>query len=382
MYAERGIEPLLAKATRSFLLLGPRQTGKSTLIRRLGPDLEINLADEQTYLEFLRQPGLLKSAAAGHRTVFIDEIQRIPSLLNTIQVILDQDRRTKFFLTGSSARKLKRGQANLLPGRIFTYELGPLAHSELGVRFDVSQALQKGLLPGIYLEKDSATWRKLLRSYAATYLKEEIQAEALTRNLEGFSRFFDVICAASGSFMDFTKFASLASIERMTARRYFDVLADTLLIQRVEPFTRSAHRRLIQHPRYYVFDVGVLNGALGTFEVSRDRIGNLFEHLVLQLLHSELKARDLDYRLSVYRTEAGAEVDFVLELGKKVFAIEVKASRTVGKSDLRGLKSFAEFHGGAVTPVVVYQGERTLMMDGVTVLPITAGFAPLGLAPR
>ncbi len=240
MYTPRGIEPLLSKAARSFLLLGPRQTGKSTLIRQLKPDLEINLADEETYLEFLRQPGLLKNVVAGQRTVFIDEIQRIPSLLNTIQFLLDNDRRIKFLLTGSSARKLKRGQANLLPGRIFTYELGPLAHSELGDRFDAVRALQRGLLPGIYFEKEAGTWRKLLRTYASTYLKEEIQAEALTRNLEGFSRFFDVMCAASGSFIDFTKFASLAAIERMTARRYFDVLADTLLIHRIEPFTRSA----------------------------------------------------------------------------------------------------------------------------------------------
>jgi predicted AAA+ superfamily ATPase len=379
MYTERGIEPLLTKGTKSILLLGPRQTGKSTLIRRLQPDLEINLADEETYLEFLRQPGLLKNVAAGHRTVFIDEIQRIPSLLNTIQFILDEGRRTKFLLTGSSARKLKRGQANLLPGRIFTYELGPLAHSELEERFDVARALQKGLLPGIYFERESATWKKLLRTYASTYLKEEVQAEALTRNLEGFSRFFDVICAASGSFVDFTKFASLAAIERMTARRYFDVLVDTLLIHRIDPFTKSAQRRLIQHPRYYLFDVGVLNGALGTFEISQDRIGNLFEHLVLQMLLSELKAHDLDYRLSVYRTEAGAEVDFVLEVGRKVFAIEVKASRTVGKSDFRGLKSFVDFHGGAVTPAVLYQGARTFTVDGVLILPIVAGFGPLGI---
>jgi predicted AAA+ superfamily ATPase len=142
-----------------------------------------------------------------------------------------------------------------------------------------------------------------------------VQAEALTRNLEGFSRFFDVICAASGDFIDFTKFASLAAIERMTARRYFDVLVDTLLVYPVYPFTRSPRRRLIQHPRYYLFDVGVLNGALGKFEVSADRSGALFEHLVLQLLHSELKSRDLDARISFYRTEAGAEVDFVVELG-------------------------------------------------------------------
>src|SRR5512139_1207166 len=194
MYIQRNIQPKLATARKSYLLLGPRQTGKSTLIRSLKPELEINLADEETYVEFLRNPGLLKQRIRNAKTVFIDEIQRIPSLLNTVQYLLDQGRPPRFLLTGSSARKLKYGQANLLPGRIFTYQLGPLSLSELGSQFDLRKALRKGLLPGIYLEKDHETWTKLLRSYAATYLKEEIQAEALTRNLEGFSRFFDVAC--------------------------------------------------------------------------------------------------------------------------------------------------------------------------------------------
>jgi predicted AAA+ superfamily ATPase len=379
MYHERRIAAALARARKSVLLLGPRQTGKSTLIRRLEPDLEINLSDEETYLEFLRQPGLLKHVIGRSRSVFVDEVQRIPSLLNTIQYILDRGDGVKFYLTGSSARKLRRGRANLLPGRLFTYELGPLTCSELGEHFDESAALRKGLLPGVYTDPEPASWTKLLRSYATTYLKEEIQAEALTRNLEGFSRFFDVACAASGDFIDFTKFASRAAIERMTARRYFDVLADTLLVRSVEPFTKSTRRRIVQHPRYYVFDVGVLNGALKNFEVSGDRAGTLFEHLVLQLIVSEAASRDLDYRVSVYRTEAGAEVDFIVELGKVVFAVEVKASRIVDKGDLRGLKSFGEFYGRRHTPLVVYRGDRSLTIDGVEVLGLAKALAVLGL---
>jgi predicted AAA+ superfamily ATPase len=378
VYQERRISARLASARKSVLLLGPRQTGKSTLIRRLAPDLEINLADEETYLEFLRQPGLLKHAVGSSRTVFVDEVQRIPSLLNTIQYILDRGDRLKFYLTGSSARKLRRGRANLLPGRLFTYALGPLTCSELGDRFDVAKALQKGLLPGVYTEEDTATWSKLLRSYATTYLKEEVQAEALTRNLEGFSRFFDTMCAGSGDFIDFTKFASRAAIERMTARRYFDVLVDTLLIRSVEPFTKSAKRRTVQHPRYYVFDVGVLNGALRNFEVSGDRAGVLFEHLVLQLIVSEASSRDLDCRVSVYRTEAGAEVDFIVEVGRNVFAVEVKHSRSVARGDLRGLMSFRDFYGRRHTPLVVYRGDRTLTIDGVDILPIRQALAALG----
>jgi predicted AAA+ superfamily ATPase len=378
VYYERLISRLLASARKSVLLLGPRQTGKSTLIKRLAPDLEINLADEEAYLEFLRQPGLLKQVVGRSRTVFIDEVQRIPSILNSVQFILDRGDPIKFYLTGSSARKLKRGKANLLPGRLFTYELGPLTCSELGDRFDVPAALQKGLLPGVYTETDRSTWTKLLRSYATTYLREEVQAEALTRNLEGFSRFFDTVCAASGDFIDFTKFASRAAIERMTARRYFDVLVDTLLVRSVEPFSKSARRRIVQHPRYYLFDVGVLNGALRNFEISGDRAGNLFEHLVLQLIVSEAAARDLDCRVSVYRTEAGAEVDFIVELGREVFAIEVKSSRSVTTSDLRGLASFSDFYGRKHTALIVYRGERTMRVEGVEVLPVAQALAVLG----
>lgn len=370
MYLKRALTPRLASARRSFLLLGPRQTGKSTLIRTLAPELEINLADEETYLAFLRDPGLLKQRVRDARTIFIDEVQRLPSLLNTVQYLLDQNRPPTFYLTGSSARKLKRGQANLLPGRIFTYELGPLSLTELADRFSLRRALRQGLLPGIYLERDFETWSKLLRSYAITYLKEEIQAEALTRNLEGFSRFFDVICAASGSFVDFTKFASLASIERMSARRYFDILVDTLVVRAIEPFARSGRTRLTQHPRFYLYDVGVLNGALANFEASNDRIGSLFEHLVLQLIVSEFQGRDESVRLSVYRTEAGAEVDFVLERGHSVYALEIKATKKIGSGDLRGLKSFATFYGKAHTPLVIYMADQPARIDGVEILPL------------
>jgi uncharacterized protein len=371
MYIKRNLQLKLASARRSYLLLGPRQTGKSTLIRSLAPELEINLADEETYVAFLRDPGLLKQRIRNAKVVFIDEIQRIPSLLNTVQYLLDRENPPKFIMTGSSARKLKRGQANLLPGRIFTYELGPLSFSELGDHFDLHKALRKGLLPGIYLEKDHETWTKLLRSYATTYLREEIQAEALTRNLEGFSRFFDVACSYSGDFVDFTKFASLASIERMSAKRYFDILIDTLAVHAIEPFAKSQRVRLIQHPRFYLYDVGVLNGALNNFEASNDRIGKLFEHLVLQLIRSELQGRDEEIRFSVYRTQTGSEVDLILERKSALYAIEIKSTKKIGSGDLRGLKSFAAYYGKPHIPLVIYRGDHPASADGVEVLPVS-----------
>lgn len=373
MQYNRQLTKTIKKFNKSILLLGPRQTGKSTLIAGLNPDVTINLADEKTYLDFLRDPTLLAKILRGHRQIFIDEVQRIPSLLNTVQALIDRDKTLRFYLTGSSARKLKRGQANLLPGRVLTYQIGPLSVSEIGQDFNVDRILSVGALPGIFAEPNKELAQKILRSYSATYLREEVQAEALTRNLEGFSRFFDVIASRSGDFLDVTKFSSQAMIDRTSARRYFDVLVDTLILEPVPAFTKSSKRRLVQHPRYYFFDVGVLNGVLANFDVSADRRGNLFEHLCLQMITSEAKGRDEEIRISVYRTEAGAEVDFIVEKGKMVFAIEVKATKTIGSHDLTGLKSFRDFYGKKAQYLIFYLGERHQEVDGVQILPLHLG---------
>ena len=376
MHLRRQIIEIISRYKKSILLLGPRQTGKSTLIGQLKPDLVINLADEETYLSFLRDPGLLRRRITDQKTIFIDEIQKIPSLLNTVQALIDGDQSLRFYLTGSSARKLRRGHANLLPGRVLMFHLGPLCATELGGHFDIDRLLKLGALPGIYTEDNADLAQKVLRTYAQTYIKEEIQAEALTRNLEGFSRFFDVVAARSGDSMDFTKFSSQASIERTTARRYFDILVDTLVVESVGPFSKSGKKRLIQHPKFYFFDVGVLNGALSNFEVSSDRKGRLFEHLCLQMILSEAKSRDEDIRVSVYRTEAGAEVDFIVERNREVFAIEAKASKGIGSHDLRGLKSFAQYHRPAKS-MIFYLGEHPQLHDGIEILPFQQGLNSL-----
>ncbi len=377
MHINRQLVESIKKFKKSVLLLGPRQTGKSTLIASLKPELTINFSDQETYVNFLRDPGLLKAKIKSYKTIFIDEVQKIPSVLNTVQSLIDEDKSRQFFLTGSSASKLRRGQANLLPGRIINYELGPLSLTELNKRIDLNKLLSIGALPGIYLDFDEKLAKKTLRSYAATYLREEIQAEALTRNLEGFSRFFDIVTSRSGDFIDFSKFSSQAAIERTSAKRYFDILVDTLIVQSVGAFSKSTKRRLIQHPKFYFFDVGVLNGVLANFEVSPDRKGNLFEHLCLQMILSECKARDEEYRISVFRTESGLEVDFILEKGRRVYAIEVKATRTINNQDLRGLKSFKEFYGKSVNCMVFYMGDHSLEIDGIQIHPLVEGIKSL-----
>lgn len=378
MLTKRILSNEIIDTKKSVLLLGPRQTGKSTLIRSLNPDIEINLADQETFIQHISDPGLIKREIKDHKKIFIDEIQRIPSLLNTIQSLIDHNPQLQFLLTGSSARKLKRGQANLLPGRVLGYELAPLTHEELGIDFDENKAMQRGLLPGIYHEKSDVIAHKILKTYSSTYLKEEIQAEALTRDIEGFARYFQVIASRSGNFIDFSKFSSTAMIERTTARRYFDVLTDTMVIYPVEPFTQSKRRRLVQHPKYYFFDVGVLNGSLDNFGVSFDRVGSLFEHLFLQLVISSAKAHDDTIRVSVYRTEAGAEVDFIIEKKNELFAIEVKATKKIGAHDLTGLKSFRDFYKKKHTPIVAYLGEKELDYDGIIVCSLLKALSILG----
>ncbi|MCX6363592.1 MAG: AAA family ATPase [Actinobacteria bacterium] len=383
MYS-RCLRPSLQRSTSSVLLLGPRQVGKSTLMRSLDPDLEINLAHEPTFLSFASDPSELEArldalAPAKIHTVFIDEIQRIPGLLNTIQSILDRPRHgMRFLLTGSSARKLRRGEANLLPGRLHAYQMGPIVSAECDHRLPTPHALAHGTLPGILAEPDARDREKTLSTYAAIYLREEVQAESLSRSLEGFARFLTAIGEWAGAHLDLAKVAQAAQVPRQSAGRWFEVLEDTLLVVRADAFAKSATRRLVQHPKFYFFDNGVLNGLLGNFGASPDRIGRLFEHLLFgQIVHSAA-AFDQTVRVATFRTEHGAEVDFIVERGGELFAIEAKASRTVGTADLRGLARFADYAGRRVRAMVWYLGREPKRLGGVEILPWQQGLEAMG----
>jgi len=369
---DRNILKIIAKSNKSALLLGPRQTGKSTLLGLLRPELSINLADQAEFLAFAADPTLLKrrlNAFKGER-VLIDEIQRLPSLLHTIQTIIDAHRNVRFLLTGSSATKLRRGQANLLPGRLHVFGLGPLVASELAYELDTQRALSFGTLPGVYLEESDQERARTLSSYAATYLKEEIQAEALTRNIEGFARFLRVAAVTASQYLDLRKLSDEAQINHQSARRYFEVLEDTLIVRRLEAFAKSDRRRLVQHPRYVFFDNGVLNGLLGNFVASDDRKGMLFENFMIsQVVHGLAAADDFGSRLSSYRTDHGAEVDLVIERSGELIALEFKASRNVGKSDVSGLLNFAKYYGRPHRAMIGYLGDHAQVVDGVDVLP-------------
>lgn len=359
---------LIKESQKSVLLLGPRQVGKSTLLKRLRPDLTINLSLESEYYRHSSNPDLLISLirGTGPKTLFIDEIQRIPSMLNTIQAILDDwENPPRFYLSGSSARKLKRGQANLLPGRIFIYYLGGLSPAELNYSLDTVKALRVGLLPGPYLQSEMKFAEKSLRDYAAIYLTEEIQAEALTRNVQGFARFLQIMATVSGTIIDTSKIARRSGVARSSVNRFIEILEDTLIAQRVWSF-KDSEADVITHPKIYFFDPGVLNALLGNFEPSADRSGVLFEHLVYSLIRNSASGRDVPCEFFFFRTRNGVEVDFVIRLRGELYAIEVKSGH-VTEQDIRGLVAFRNYYPHASKYILVTLREERRVINGILI---------------
>jgi uncharacterized protein len=302
--------------------------------------------------------------------IMIDEIQRIPGLLNSVQAFIDASKgkkhKLRFFLSGSSARKLKRGQANLLPGRIFSYELGGLCAQELSYRIDEKKAFQHGFLPEPYFEKDASFCEKLLRTYSGTYLKEEIQSEALTRNIQGFARFLMILAQSSGQILDFSKLSTKAKVSRTSSIRFVEILEDTLIAQRVTSFENAVTADTIHHPKLYFFDVGVLNGLLENFNPSADRVGFLFEHLFYSQVRNSALALDIPHKIQFFRTRHGVEVDFVVTLNGKVWAIEVKVG-DISASDLSGVKAFREYYPDVHGCAVIVPKQKTRKKDGILI---------------
>lgn len=378
----RIISASLAKTKKSILLLGPRQAGKSTLISTLEVDLEINLADELQFLTHSSDPGELVRLIElqNPHAIFIDEVQRLPKILNTVQSIIDKNKKLKFYLTGSSARKLKRGGANLLPGRVLNFNLGPFVAAEFNYKMDTAQALTRGTLPEPYLETNSPDAESLLKSYAANYLKEEIKAEALTRNLESFARFLHETVLQVGKFIDLTKMAKAAKISRHAVPRYFEILEDTLVGQRLFPFAPLAKSEdLIRHPKFFLFDNGVYNGILQNFIASPDRIGVLSEQLVFNQIQHSAWAHRKDAVISTFRTRKGVEVDFIAEIEAKTFAVEVKTSSQVSTSDCEGLVYFNKCFPKNSGLFIFHMGIKEQKMGPVWVLPWQKGLREMGL---
>lgn len=355
---------------KSILLLGPRQVGKSTLCNNLRLDLSINLADEELFRQHLNDPGLIKriigGLTQGPKTIFIDEVQRIPSMLNTIQALIDTNPEMRFLLTGSSARKLKRGKANLLPGRVLLEHLPPLLFWELAGQFDLNKALTIGTLPEIYLQE----WGpEVLHSYVAGYLREEIQAEALTKDLASYSRFLNLAAELSGQYMNYAKIASDAEINKETIRRYMEILSDTLLVELVPSFRGvDKKRRARQKEKFIFFDLGVRNALLGRthrISFSKEEWGHLFEQwVILQVVYYN-RTYKKNWRISTYRDAMGVEVDLIIETNTTALAVEIKSGIKANSKMFKGVNKLADITGRPFQGYLVYQGEHTQKFENL-----------------
>jgi predicted AAA+ superfamily ATPase len=335
----------------SFFLFGPRQTGKSTLLRGLDVDLYVDLLDPEEHLAFVKRPRLLVEridALAEARFVVVDEIQKAPALLDAIHLCMERDPSVVFAMSGSSARKLRRGAANLLGGRALYRTLHPLTHAEMADSFALEDCLAFGSLPRIWTlvtQGDRELARELLRSYVVTYLREEVASEALVRNLQGFQSFVDVAAAQFATQVNFSAVARDCQLPAATVREYYTILEDTLMGFFLRPFTRGVRKRMSAQPRFYFFDNGVtraINGTLAAAPGPLER-GRLYEQWFVQEVHRASEYHRRDWRLHFWRTSHGAEVDLLVEQGGRlVAAIECKHKRTVARSDLSGLRSFRE----------------------------------------
>lgn len=370
--------------SRSCLLLGPRQTGKSTLVRSQLPrrSWTVDLLQQDTFLRYSKAPEQFRLEVearlrAGTRVVFVDEIQRVPALLEEIHGLIEA-RRVRFLLTGSSARKLRRGSANLLAGRAATRRLYPLTLAEQGARFDLERTLRFGSLPAV-VTGSAAVARDLLASYAETYLREEVQAEALVRNLGGFARFLDVVAAENGGIVNASAVGRDASLAPRTVQEYYQILEDTLIGYRLEAWRSSPRARLVGHPRFYLFDTGVTNALARRLGAPPDPVwrGRLFEQWVVLECARLLDYRQAEARLFYWRTNHGAEVDLLVERhGRLRLAVEIKAKRRVSGADLSGLRSFAERHPD-VRRVVVAEVPEPYALGEVDVVPYRRFFERL-----
>jgi predicted AAA+ superfamily ATPase len=368
---ERIVDLRVLLGRKSHFLLGPRQTGKTFLIRRSLGDVRVyDLLDTATYLALSRHPRLLEEELGPKdRIVVIDEIQRLPDLLNEVHRLIEA-RSVRFLLTGSSARKLRRGGINLLGGRARTTYLHPLTWRELGDRYDPFRAAEHGLLPSIYLSDDP---RADLEAYAGSYLQQEIVAEGATRNVPAFSRFLRVAALCNGTIVNFTNVASDAQVARTTVYEYFEILRDTLVLIELPAWKRSKKRKPLVSSKYYFFDVGVAAALQGrTFRRGTPEFGEALETLVLQELVSYR-----DYvsgePLSYWRSTSGFEVDFVV--GDHT-AVEVKAKEHVSANDLKSLRALGE--EGTLRALVCVSLERRARTVGtVRVLPWRTFFEAL-----
>jgi predicted AAA+ superfamily ATPase len=371
----------------SFFLFGARGTGKSSLVNTEFAQNEnvlfIDFLQTQTELDFIARPDrLLEIYEANTKKpqwIVLDEIQRVPKLLDVVHHMIEKYK-TKFVLTGSSARKLRRGGANMLGGRAHEFNLYPLSFLEMGPDFKLEHALNYGTLPRLFSADYLETREKILhlKSYVNTYLKQEVIAEQLIRAIEPFQRFLEVAAQTNGEILNLSKLGRQAKIDDKSAERYYQILVDTLMGFYLPAYHPSIKKQLIHSPKFYFFDIGVTRALRSqlSFELSPStyEYGKAFEHFVILEIFKLSHYFEKDFKLYFLKTKEGTEVDLVIETPKnEVFFIEIKSSRELIKDDVSSLISMSSYFPKAKL-FVFYQGKEELMMsDKVLCLPWKKG---------
>ena len=356
---------------QSAFLWGPRKTGKTTFLRTAFPEsLRYDLLQTDVFLEFVKRPFLLReqllavSSKQLKTPIIIDEVQKVPQLLDEIHWLIE-NKGLQFILCGSSARKLKRGKANLLGGRAWRYEMRPLVSTEVA-DLDLLKVLNRGMIPMHYLQ---AEYRKSLQAYVRDYLKEEVFDEGLTRNIPAFSRFFDAMGYSHGELTNYANIARDCGVDAKTVKEYYQILVDTLLGTMIEPYKRRKdHNVIIRASKFYLFDVGVA-GAITHRRIPQEKgeqFGRALEHFILMELLAHRAYSELDYNVNFWRTKSGLEVDFILGHGD--VAIEVKGTSRVDSTDLRPLKAFIQHYRPAAA-IVVCNESAARLHGNIRILP-------------
>jgi uncharacterized protein len=363
--------------SQSFFLFGPRQTGKSTLVEHTFGEgaWKIDLLMTDVFLRYARHPHLFRQEALekiekqGVSWIIVDEVQRIPELLNEVHYLIERTD-CLFALTGSSARRLRRGGVNLLAGRAVQRSLFPFVYAEITDAFSLADTLQFGSLPGVF-GRSTESKIDILKAYTETYLTEEIQAEALVRNIGGFSRFLELAASQFGELVSYTAIGRECRVPTRTVQSYYEILEDTLIGLRLPAWSKSPRKRLVSHPKFYLFDLGVTNSLNRQLTAPPDpvRTGRLFEQWIILETHRMLNYLRGEAGLHFWRTNHGAEVDLIIEkYGRPVAAFEIKSASHISGAHLSGLRAFREDYPDVPLHVVAHV-ENPFRLEEVLVLP-------------
>lgn len=365
MYSRRQI--FEGAENESLFLWGARQTGKSTLLKELFPNaLWFDLLLSNEYEKLNKNPEILRETILANLSVspvIIDEIQRIPTLLNEVHWLIS-NHNVRFIMCGSSPRKILRSGANLLGGRALRYELYPLISVEIP-DFDLLKALNNGLLPKHYDAKNPS---KLISAYIGSYLRDEIVAEARIRNVSSFSRFLEVAALTNGEMVNYANIASDCGVSATTIKEYFQILEDTLIGRYLPSFQKRPKRRVITAPKFYLFDVGITNFLLNRSRIEKgtELFGKAFEHFIYQEIYAHSKYSEKNYPIYYWRTASQLEIDFVL--GDNEVAIEVKSTEQANVRHLKGLKAFAEEYD-VKKSILISNDPLPRLVDNILILP-------------